>query len=227
MNVKFIPWKIAAVVLIIAMLTGCQGARQALEPTVDAQPTYDTIKTQAVETAVAQMTLLAPTAAPLLPTEAPTEPPLVTETPTLVPTPLPSITPLPPTAIPTNTFVPWTATPFATATLSTYNCTITESSPEFGYDMRAGGDFDGRWVVKNTGAETWESDEVDIKYISGTKFQTDVDALDLSADVAKNKSLTVIVDMLAPNSAGRYSAVWAITRGSQTICILPLTIDVP
>lgn len=230
MNWKTIHWKLATIALIAALLSGCQVTRQALEPTVDTQPTYAAIQTQAVQTAVAQMTLLAPTAAPVLPTEppveaAPTEP-APTDIPTEAPTAIPSFTSPPPTAIPTATFIPRTATPYPTATSSSYSCTITELSPEFGYDMRAGGDFDGRWEVKNTGSETWEADDVDVRYISGTEFHDRVDAFDLPEDISKGETYTVVVDMLAPDSPGRYTTYWAIMRGSQTLCSLPLTIDV-
>lgn len=234
MNWKSIQWKIFAIALIAALLAGCQGARQAIEPTVNSQPTYAAIQTQAVETAIAQMTLLAPTAAPVQPTEAaaaPTEPapaePAPTEAPLMTATAIPSFTAVPPTAIPTNTFVPWTATPRFTATSSSYSCSITEFSPAYGYEVRAGGDFDGRWVVKNNGSETWRADEVDVKYVSGTEFQDRVDAFDLPSDVAKKKEFTIVVDMLAPDSPGTYTTYWAVVRGGTTLCSLPLTIRVP
>lgn len=220
---KSILWKIAAAVLLIAILTGCGGAQPSLEPTVNTQPTVNAIQTQAVATAVMDMTLKAPTAAPVLPTATALPP---TEAPTLAPTNTPEPVVVLPTAVPTATRIPPTQAPVYTATSTAYNCTVTEASPAFGADIRFGGDFDGKWVVKNTGTETWSSGDVDIKYVSGTKFQVSVDALDLGKDVAKGESYTIIVDMLAPADAGRYSASWAVTRGSQTICWLPLTIDV-
>lgn len=216
-------WKIAAAVLLVAILAGCGRAQPSLEPTVDTQPTFNAIQTQAVQTALAEMTLNAPTATPVLPTATPLP---ATEVP---PTAAPTETAIPvviPTMLPTNTRVPATAAPVFTATSASFNCSITESSPDYGADIRPGGDFDGRWVVKNTGSEVWSASEVDIKYISGTKFQVNVDAMDLGGDVAKDGTYTIIVDMLAPNSAGRYTASWAVVRGSQTLCWLPLTIDV-
>ncbi len=58
------------------------------------------------------------------------------------------------------------------------------------------------------------------------KFQVNVDALDLQSDVPVNGTYTVVVDMRAPGTAGRYSATWAFVSGSKTLCILPITIDV-
>lgn len=227
MNQKSNLWKIAAVVLVAVMLAGCGGAQPSLEPTVDAQPTYSAIQTQAVQTALAEMTLNAPTATPELPTATalpPTE--AVTEAPTATPEPVVVITTVMPTVLPTNTRVPATLAPAATATPSSYNCSVTDSSPDFGWDIRPGGDFDGRWTVKNTGTDAWKASEVDIKFVSGTKFHTNVEAMDLGADVAKDGSYSIVVDMLAPNETGRFSTTWAVVRGSQTLCVLPLTIDV-
>lgn len=224
MKLKSSHWKITALALIAAILAGCTGQQPSLEPTVDTQPTFAMVQTQAVQTAVADMTLNAPpTATQALPTETPL--PAATLEPTAT-NPPPTVAPIIPTSAPTSTVRVVTNTPAYTATSSAYNCTITEQSPSFGYDIRKGSDFDGRWVVKNTGSETWTTSDVDIRYVSGEKFQTNVDALDLSSNVAKNDSFTIIVDMLAPNNTGRYSATWAVYDGGQTICVLPITIDV-
>lgn len=223
-------WKIAAFVLIAAILAGCQTAQPSLEPTVNTEPTFSLIQTQAVQTAVMNMTLNAPSATPVMFTEtsAPTEaaPTMAAPTETATTEPTLTLAPALPTATPTRTLVPWTVTPAFTATSSAYNCTITEQSPPFGYDLRPGIDFDGKWIVKNTGTQPWVTSEVDIKYVSGTKFQSKVDMLDLSANVAVGGSYTIIVDMFAPTTTGRYSTAWAIVRGGQTICTLPITIDV-
>jgi hypothetical protein len=219
-------WIVAAIVLLIAILAGCTSAQPTLtlEPTVDSQPTFALIQTQAVQTAVAQMTLNAPIATEVPP---PTETPLPTATTAPTQTQvLPTLAPALPTTAPTATFVPWTATPAFTATSQAYNCTITEQSPAFGADIRVGGDFDGRWVIKNTGTQTWQADGFDIKYLSGQKFHTGPDVLDLGQDVVTQGTYTIVLDMLAPNSDGRYTTSWGLVRGNEVICALPITIDV-
>jgi hypothetical protein len=224
-------WKFAALLIFGAMLAGCSGAQPSLEPTVDTQPTFSLIQTQAVQTAVVEMTLNAPSATPIVATETQAPAPEATATeaaPTAVP---PTNTPVPvlPTAtntVPVITVIPRTSTPASTPTAGPLGCTITESSPPSGADLTPGVDFDGRWVVKNTGTDTWRASEVDVRYVSGTKFQVRVDAFDLPADVAPNGTFTIIVDMLAPKDPGRYTANWAVIRGGTTICSLPLVIDV-
>lgn len=233
MNLRSMRLKIAVFALIAAVLAGCTTptAQPSLEPTLDMRPTFSLIQTQAVETAVSEMTLSAPSATPVvltetpaLPTAAPTDEPTAAPTATLAaPTALPTIVP---TSVPTNTFVPRTSTPAISATPANFGCTLTDQSPPFGYDLPPGGDFDGRWTIKNTGAQTWAVNEIDIEYVSGAKFQTDTDGFDLPVAVAKDATYGVVVDMLAPREAGRYSATWQVRRGSQVLCTLPITIDV-
>ncbi len=220
MSSKHILSRLAAI-LVVIVLTGCSFPTRAnsAEPTVDLKPTFDAVAAEAVSTVVAQMTQNAPTAAPATATLAPTETPADTET------PLPTFTPAPPTLTPTRTLIPWTATPRATATYA-YNCTINEQSPAFGDSFPKNAPFDGKWKVTNTGSTTWSRDSVDFKYIGGTKFQDHVDLLDLPNDVAEDQSVTVIIDMTAPNNLGRYSASWAFVQGNQILCLVGLTINV-
>ena len=210
--------KTIVVLVMAAILAACGAAptpTATVMPTVDQQPTFDALRTQAVQTAVVDMTQNAPTATPVTPTatEAPTQ------------TPVPTSTPLP-TAVPTATYIPWTATPLYTATPVENSCSITEVSPSSSTTLAKKADFDGKWVVKNTGSRTWEHESVDIVYKSGTKMQKLTDVEDLAADVTSGSSLTVIVDMTAPADAGEYSTSWAIVRGSVTICTLDLTVTV-
>jgi hypothetical protein len=185
-------------------------------PTVDLQPTLDMVRTQAARTVVAELTLNAPTATPVTPTS----------TATATATPGPTKTPVPPTARPTATFIPWTATPIYTATPLGYACVITEATPKSTDQIKVSTDFDGRWVVKNTGTITWLKSAVDFKYISGTKFQVFGDLFDMKSDVAPDASYTVIVDMKALADAGIYKTTWAIVQGGLTICTLDLSVTV-
>lgn len=208
-----------AVLAIASILSGCGGATLPPEvPTVDTQATMAIVQTQAAQTVVAGLTLNAPTATPVTPTATVTETSAPTATFTQAP---PTNTPVPPTA----TFIPWTLTPSNTPT-SSYKCSITEQSPTFGQTFKPKDSFDGRWVVKNTSSDTWTASNTDISYVSGTKFQENTDVVDLGADVAKDASFTVIVDMVAPEKEGTYNTSWAVRNGSTTVCMLYLTIKV-
>jgi hypothetical protein len=240
MNAKSLTLKIMAVLLTAAILAGCSLGSATLPatitvptnaptdqintepttsaPTVDLQPTLDAVKTQAAETVVAEMTLNAPPATPIPPTDTATA--IITQAPTK--------TPVPPTA----TFIPWTATPLYTATpkyTSTpqgYACSVISTSPKSTDTIKVNVDFDGNWVVKNTGTITWDQAATDLKYISGTKFQTKADVFDFKSSVAADAQYTAVVDMKAPSSAGTYTATWAVVQNSLTLCTLNLSITV-
>ncbi len=227
MSSKSIGLKLLLALIIIAVLAGCGTAATTVAPTTEdttnQQATLDALRTQVAQTVIANPTLVPPTETPVLETNTPT----ITYTPTSTVTPLATSTPLPPTATLTKTPVPWTSTPVYTATSTAWNCTITSVSPKSTDTIKKGYDFDGNWVVKNTGTETWLHTDVDIKYISGTKFQVaGEDLLDLKSDVAHDASYTVIVDMVAPSDAGTYTATWALVRSGMTVCTLPLTVVV-
>jgi len=221
-----ITLRILAMVAIMTILAGCSTATTAVVatavPTEIQASTVSAIMTQAANTVFANLTKNAVTDTPALPTNtlAPSGTPLPTNT------PLPTSTPLPPPATATATYIPWTSTPVFTPTLTTYNCTLTDASPKTTNKITPGMDIDGQWVVKNTGSETWLHTEIDLKYVSGTKFQTISDLFDLKSDVAKNESYTVIVDMLAPATVGTYYATWTLAHGSLSFCTMNLTLVV-
>lgn len=198
-------------VLLSVVLVGCSSSTPAPAPTVDFQQTIEVVKTQSAGTAVANIT---PNVC--LPTE--------TAVPTFTKTSLPTAT-LQPTATlkATNTLMPWwTKTPDN----ASLGCTITDSSPKVNAIMAPNTSFDGNWVVKNTGNGAWMSNEVDIRYVSGTKFQTKVDVVDMKNDVGEEESYTVVVDMKAPAAPGTYSTTWVVSKSGQVICSMPLTIIV-
>lgn len=206
--------------LIAALLGGCGAAQTPAPtpfPTVDTRPTMDAVSTQAVQTAIANLTLMAPTATPVTPTPAATDTPQPTETPAITNTPVPSETP-------TRVFIPWTKTP--TATQVVYGCTITSVSPNKNDTIKVDQDFDAKWTIKNNGINTWNAGNTDIRFVDGTKLQKSKDLYDLGADVAPNGTYTVTVDMRAPSSDGTYSTTWGIYLEDGSVCSLPLTINV-
>lgn len=216
MYCKSIAWKLAALLLAVTTLAGCSTPTAA--PTTAPTMNVGLIQTQSAQTVVANLTLNAPTVTPTVPTSTATEVP-PTETPAA------TNTPVPPTAVPTNTFIPWTLTPVYTATPA-YPCTLVEVAPKFGDTLKVGSDFDGRWVVKNTGSKTWHSSDADIRFTAGKKFGASATVFDLAKDVAPDGKYTFIVDMKTPADPGTYTSTWVMAEGSQTLCVLNLNIKV-
>ncbi len=185
--------------LSVLSLVGCNAlatAAPTLAASPTAAPTQDPLilastvsaaRTEAVATAYAQLTE-AVTATPL-----PSDTPPATETSTF--------TPVPPTPTATRTLAPlWTATVIATQ--GAYQCSITSLSPKSGESVTKGDDFDLAVTLKNTGTEDWSTDNVDFRYLSGTKFQKKVNAIDLPSNVDTGDSIDLVVDMTAGTDTG-------------------------
>jgi hypothetical protein len=196
-------------------------AQPTLDPIVF-QATLNAASTQALETIAAQITQTAQAqpATQVPPTQEPT---VIVITPTLESTATATSTSTQPPA-PTATQVPATSTP--TKTPSALDCTILSQSPASGAKFAVGYDFDGVWKLKNTGTQKWEMGNVDIKFDSGSKLQKYGDAYDLAKTVNPGEEITITIDMLAPQVAGTFKAVWKLMQGSTTICTMNLNIEV-
>ncbi len=118
----------------------------------------------------------------------------------------------------TGTTTPPTSTPVAGS------CQITSKKPTT--TLAKNTDFDAVWTVKNTGSSTWYTDEVDYRYVSGSRLYKYDDIYDLPGTVKPGASITIRVDMTAPANAGTYAMNWALVRSKTTLCTLPLTITV-
>ncbi len=137
--------------LIAVILATACAAGEPQEPTLDA----DTIKTQAVQTAMAEMTVQAalnPTATPVPPTM----------------TPLPTATVG--TAVPTKQVVysgggsgGSSGTAIPTWTPDAWRCAIVKEEP-LDYAQMTGWEYDKKWHIKNIGTTTWWANDVYVKY---------------------------------------------------------------
>lgn len=210
---------LSAMISLALLLSGCGLLGPAATPTTspaDMQATVDAMVRETIQAAEGMLTSTA--AAMPTNTTAPTE---TTAPPT--DTPQPTATIFIPTA--TNTFVPATPKPTLTFTPAPYACKVTSTSPAAGAKFTTNQDFDAVWKVQNIGTKTWEIGFVDLKYVSGTKMQTVADVFDVNTALAPGGELTLIVDMKAPSTAGKYTAQWALTVDGTVMCTLPLEIE--
>lgn len=210
--------------LLAVSLTACSlPGSPAAVPTQDVASTLDAVRTQAAETVAADIVSRVTATMPPTATLAPTATEMAS------PTTAPSFTPvntLPPLPTATNTFIPATRTITPTSTPSDYTCSITASAPAVNAEYGKRGDFDGRWTLKNTGTQTWVTNDVDYRYVSGQKMHTGNDVYDIIKDVKTGESIDIIVDMMAPDSTGTFKTTWALTRNTRTLCELNVTIVV-
>ncbi len=184
------------------------------EETSDIASTISAAQTQAVEMAFLSLTQTSSSYEVATVTLRPSSTSNASATPVASFTPPPTITPPP---LITNTpvqasapIVVVTAAPSLTPTKSAYQCKIASISPAYNQKLSRGVDFDLRVTLENTGTETWESGNMDFKYISGARFQTYVDALDLKVDVDPGDDVSFVVDMAATTGTGSQSARWRL-----------------
>ncbi len=167
-----------------------------------------------------------------LPTlEAPTDeiPPTMTQQVTLRPssTPLPTFTSF---VLPTATITKTptrtpTETPTVTPTNNLYQCLVLYTFPNAA-SFPAGGDFDGKWTLRNVGKEQW-SNEFDWVFVGGDRFQTSADSIDLPGYINPGNEVEFVVDMLAPRQPGEYKAKWALrTTNNLYFCETEITLTV-
>jgi hypothetical protein len=210
-----------SVILIFSLLlTGCNWFGPAATPTPDPlaqQATIDAAILQTMQVVSAEQTSVAAALPTSTFTVAPTQEPPPTNTPQA------TWTVAVPTA--TKTFVPVVPTKTKTPTPAAYACKLVSTSPTSGTKITLNGDFDGAWKVQNVGTKAWEVGYLDLKYVSGTKMQTGADIYDIGTAVAVGGELSLVVDMKAPATAGKYSASWALVMEGVTICTLPVDIE--
>jgi hypothetical protein len=104
------------------------------------------------------------------------------------------------------------------------SCTIVSTAPTG--TVARGADLDMVWEVKNTSKKNWEASSVDYKYVSGSKFYKRVDRYDLKQTVKPGETVRIVVDVIAPQTAGSYTTNWALVEGSTTLCNLSYTLRV-
>ncbi len=98
---------------------------------------------------------------------------------------------------------------------------VTPSSP-----ISRSGDFDAVWTIKNTSTKTWDANSVDYMFVSGSKLQKYEARYDLNQTVKPGETVKVVVDMIAPSTAGFYTVNWALVNSNTTLCNLALNLRV-
>ena len=190
-HMKIFGWLL---VLSAVLITAC-GLTGAQEPTPDTVA----IRTQAVETAISEMTLQA----------------MLNPTATLVPTN---------TLLPTATSSEATTTPVPVSgsgggsgsgsggTVSTraptavvqktwssdeYWCQLVSEDP-LEYPQASGWNFDKTWKIRNIGTKLWNSATFSVVWIGGENWSYGITAYNLPHDVARNETVDIVIDIQVP-----------------------------
>jgi hypothetical protein len=198
------------VISVLAISLSACGGNPAAESTVDP----NVIKTEAVETAFAQMTLEA--------IMNPSVTPTFTETPAPTNTVAPTTTPAVQSTLPgvsSQSGVGATQSSGVNATSATGDKgEWVSNTPEDDFkfylitDTKAfrNGGVDLTWIIKNTGTTTWNPTYT-ARYYSGTKIVSP-DAVNLKEDsVPPEGTASISVDVKCPDAAGTYYTTWVLS----------------
>jgi len=206
--------RVFAILALVIILVGCSGPTAIVPPT----PDIPSIQTEAVQTAVAKITIeaaLNPT--PTVETPAATEP---VATATTEPSPtLPLPTAAPATSVPTvrpATSGGVAAFPTATRRAGPDQAQLVSQDPTDGTVFTPGSEFDGTWTFKNIGTSTWNSNY----YYRVSKDSNNLAKSDryyLSQNVKPGDSIRLVADMVAPSSGGRTVTNWELVNDNGEI----------
>jgi hypothetical protein len=206
--------KIIILMGTVTAIAGCGNAPAAPAPAVNPTQDVSSIKTEAVETVVAQITadaVLHPaasaTSAPATETKVP-EPSLT----------LSMVASLTPSVTSFVTFTPiasTTATPLPTIPISD-QAQLLYRTPKEWSQFKPGEPFDVVWTLKNIGKKTW-STEYFFTYFNGTQMHYNDDLIFISSPVKSGDNVQFTVDMKAPDSPGNYTTSWAFYNDNKAI----------
>jgi hypothetical protein len=213
---KFLTYLIKVVILmsIVVAMTGCGNAPTATAAVANPTPDVSSVKTEAAQTVVAQITVDAALHPAASATDSPpteTQVPEASLTPTLVAT-------LTSTATNFITFTPiatTTATPLPTIPMSD-QAQLQYRTPKEWSQFKPGETFDVVWTIKNIGKKTWTT-EYFFTYFNGTKMNYNGDILFLNSPVESGSNAQFTIDMKAPETPGNYTTSWAFYNDNKYV----------
>jgi hypothetical protein len=210
--------------ILMASMTGCNFPvkMNPETPTPQNTETISIVQTNAIQTMVAVITETARILPSLTASATSTSVP-VTPTAEITPKPTKILTSFPTTRPTGIVLYNW---PTITPMPKGYQCGLANQVPHSRQTYGPGADFDLKVTLQNTGTETWTIDEVDFRYLRGTKMQKKFDSVNISADVNPRATTDITIDMLAPHETGNYTAVWALMHRDQFMCAVLVDITV-
>jgi len=206
-------WIFPVLLAVMLTVTACYGPFYSATPptAVPTEIDVQAARTQIYQTVVFDLTQTAAA----LPTNTPTEQPTATLTHTTTFTP--TVTE---TSTPRVTFTPVNTN---TKPPQEYECRVQSQSPKSGTRLRVNEDFDGSWVLLNSGTKDWDKNEIDFVQISGVET-TSKTAIDLPKNVDEGDTVKILLDMKAPSKTGTQNATWALVKGKMVLCYAYLSI---
>jgi hypothetical protein len=89
-----------------------------------------------------------------------------------------------------------------------YACDAFAQKPGYLEDIKAGSTFDIRWIIVNTGENTWPAG-FDVKYSNGSKM-TSTTLVEIGREMSPNDRYTIELDAVAPKKEGHQYMTWVV-----------------
>jgi hypothetical protein len=192
--------KMIFLTLITLLLAGCLPSA-ATPQDISAEVNTAVAQTMQSNTQIALM--VEQTVRALQPAFTPTSIPTNTPEPTFEIITIEPDTPVPPSNTPTDE--PVVQQP---QVKQAYDCYVETRSPGYFEEIKAGGNFEIRWFVINTGTKTWDSG-VDVKYASGPQM-TSEKRVEISKALKPGDSFKITLNGTAPNKKGNHTMSWIV-----------------
>jgi hypothetical protein len=217
------------ILLMIFTLSACKGKENTEEtahPELDSSVTFQILKTKAMQTAQAQLTL----ASILEPTRTPQTETLHNSSETL-PTaypveqqPIGTERPLPAAEEPTTqpqepTYTPWPVN-------AQYDCQVALIAPAAGENLSPDSVFETHWRLTNSGSQPWDRNSIDFVFMDGAQLHTSGDIIDLKKNVNPGETIDFFLPMQTPSQIGSFQTAWILKRGNLYFCSLNVLLQV-
>lgn len=101
------------------------------------------------------------------------------------------------------------------------SCALLSQSPEDLTQFEPNEAFVTTWVLQNTGNDSWEQTQYDIRYqgaYNDVILHTGSEVYDIPFTVDSGWNLPISIQMVAPGQPGTYAESWAISFGNQVVC---------
>lgn len=205
--------RVFAILALVIILVGCSGPTAVVPPT----PDIPAVRTEAVQTAVAKITIEA--ALNPSPTVEPSATPEPTATTAPAATEAPAPTAVPPTSVPTlrpSTSGGGVVYPTATRRAGPDQAELVSQDPHDGTVFNPSAEFDGTWTFKNIGTSTWNTNYY-YRVSKGATNLAKADRYYLSQNVKPGESIRLVTDMVAPSAGGRTVTNWELCNDNGEI----------
>ena len=200
---------VSFLIMAVVALSACT-QKDASE---EATPDLGVVKTQAVQTAVSQMTADAATGEEAPTSQLPTITPIATTNAVVIPTATVYVS----SGGGSGSGGTSSGTPIPTSTPDVYICEVVGQSPLDG-NQYVGADLDVYWTLKNVGAATWTAGTYYYHWTGYSDLSLS-HSFTLTEDVPMYDTIQIMVDVKVPITPGQYRTQWyMVNDNGENFC---------